>query len=159
MNEEVEKKGKADDEERDVSWLAVNLLKRMMRGGGGGGLMGGAKSAPANSSVMSPNNSDVLSNSIDLAYIIPTSNQNIWCYLSSENIPEACGDQEVCWVHVSSNVAHCGQRVGHLNNIQVFIYCNVFWFDKISKKSWKKKWIRIQKINLGKKKLIRCILL
>ena len=66
------KKGKADDEERDVSWLAVNLLKRMMRGGGEEGrgrIDGREKSGPANSSVMSPNNSDVLSNSIYLAYL------------------------------------------------------------------------------------------
>ena len=65
--------------------------------------MGGAKSAPANSSVMSPNNSDVLSNSIFLAYLKyyhpnkqPKNLMAVVCYLSSENIPEACCHQEVC---------------------------------------------------------------
>ena len=35
-------------------------------------------------------------------------------YLSSEDIPQAGGYQEVCGVHVGPNIAHSCQGVGHL---------------------------------------------
>ena len=145
MNEEEKKERLTTRKEMSAGWLLI-CWNEWCGEEGGGGLMG-----EKNLALLILRSCPPITQmcwAIQFTWHIWRIIQSLSCYLSPEDIPEACGDQEVGWVHVSSNVAHCGQRVGHLNNTQVFIYCNVFWFDKISKTSWKAKFIKFQKINL-----------
>ena len=99
-----------------AAWLLICWNEWCEEGRGGLIGEGGRQNLPsANSSVMSPNNSDV--DQFKFWSIV----QNMVVYLSSENIPEACGDQEVCWVHISSNVTHRSQGVWHLKTPVSFL--------------------------------------